>query len=323
MPHRAKIQTVSAVIPTRTRFRLLQRAVSSALAQSHPPVEVIVVIDGPDSETEEGLAKMGDSRVRVIALDNSVGAAEARNVGVRQASGEWIAFLDDDDEWLPNKLYRQLAAIEGSSDGLPVVASKVLARNGHRDDIWPLTPPSKPYSEYLLVRRRLRFGEGIMQTSTLMAKRELLTQVPFRAGLRKHQDWDWILRCTEVETFRVVFVEEALAIWHLDENRVRVSRQDDWRVSLAWIRNVRHLVTKRAYASFLSSYVSRQAAAAGAWKSAYALASEMVQEGQPVVRDFVLLILPWLLPANMLQFIRSAVNRHSPTDTPPLVGKEI
>jgi hypothetical protein len=146
-----------------------------------------------------------------------------------------------------------------------------------------------------------------------MTKRELLLEVPFRKGLRKHQDWDWVLRSTAREEVRIVFVEQPLAVWHLDDQRDRVSQQDSWQSSLEWIHSVKHLVTRRAYASFLANYVARQAAAARAWEMAVSLFVEMMREGQPGVRDMALLIVPWLVPKSLLQILRGIIIRRGRT----------
>src|SRR4051812_31292709 len=81
---------VTAVIPTRNRPELVTRAVRSALAQTYPRMEVVVVIDGPDAVTSSALELIHDERLRVISLPQPVGGAEARNVGVQAAQGEWI-----------------------------------------------------------------------------------------------------------------------------------------------------------------------------------------------------------------------------------------
>src|SRR5579863_7499544 len=99
---------VSVVVPTRNRPELVVRAVSSALAQTLTRMEVIVVIDGPDEDTARALAEIRDDRLTVIALPSSLGGSEVRNIGAQHSRGEFIAFLDDDDEWSPNKLQRQL-----------------------------------------------------------------------------------------------------------------------------------------------------------------------------------------------------------------------
>ena len=104
--------TVTVVIPTRNRPLMVVAAVRSALAQTHAPHEVIVVIDGPDEAgTEQRLRVLSERCVRVLALGENVGGGEARNLGVRAATGKWIAFLDDDALWLPGTL----AALAGAA----------------------------------------------------------------------------------------------------------------------------------------------------------------------------------------------------------------
>ena len=98
---------MSAVIPTRSRPHLLTRALASVAAQTYADLEVVVVVDGPDPETEAVLRTWRDRPLTVVVNERSLGGGAARNVGVEAAKGTWIAFLDDDDEWLPNKLERQ------------------------------------------------------------------------------------------------------------------------------------------------------------------------------------------------------------------------
>src|SRR5580693_6524934 len=161
---------VSAVIPTRGRPELLLRAVRSVLAQTLREIEVVVVIDGEDPATERALAEFvrEDSRIRVIALAMSVGGSDARNRGAAAASGEWIAFLDDDDEWLPDKLQRQLEAVATSTAPAVIGTCKIIARTPSRDYEWPrrMPEPDEQICEYLLARRTLSRGEGSIQTST-------------------------------------------------------------------------------------------------------------------------------------------------------------
>jgi len=90
---------VSVVIPTRNRPHLVTRAVHSALTQSLHKIEVIVVIDGPDESTLHILDQIDDPRLKVSMLPQHLGLSDARNTGVREARSQWIAFLDDDDEW--------------------------------------------------------------------------------------------------------------------------------------------------------------------------------------------------------------------------------
>jgi glycosyltransferase involved in cell wall biosynthesis len=105
---------VSAVIPTYNRSRMVCRAIDSALAQTHPDVEVIVIDDGSTDDTAERLAAYGE-RIRVIRQPNA-GVCAARNAGMALASGEFIAFLDSDDAWLEWKLAAQVAAFRLVAD---------------------------------------------------------------------------------------------------------------------------------------------------------------------------------------------------------------
>ncbi|MBL9078203.1 MAG: glycosyltransferase family 2 protein [Planctomycetes bacterium] len=102
----AGLPAVSVVIPTYNRARLLARAIDSVLAQTQPAAEVLVVDDGSTDDTAAVVARYGTA-VRYLSQRNA-GVSAARNHGVRQARCEWVAFLDSDDFWLPEKLARQL-----------------------------------------------------------------------------------------------------------------------------------------------------------------------------------------------------------------------
>ena len=114
--------TVSVVIPTFNRADIVTKAIDSALAQTRPPDEVIVVDDGSSDDTRDRLKQYGD-RIRYIHQDNA-GVSIARNTGVLAARGEWIAFLDSDDEWVAEKLAIQLSDLM-RHDGLIAHVSDV------------------------------------------------------------------------------------------------------------------------------------------------------------------------------------------------------
>lgn len=252
---------VSVVIPTRGRPELLMRAVVSALQQTLRNLEVIVVLDGPDLDTEKAIYNINDSRVSLIALAQPVGGSEARNIGARAASGEYIALLDDDDEWLPGKLEAQLALGQRhrSNTGSTafVVTTQYLYRlDGHADEIWPGHLPAnrEPLSEFLFSSR------GGFQTSTYLCPRELFLAVQFTPGLKKHQDWDWFLRLTEVPDFQLLAIPAPLSIyWAPLRSRSGVSGNLDWRFSATWAKSRLSLMTRKAYSTFLIKICVRSA----------------------------------------------------------------
>lgn len=298
---------VSAVIPTRNRPLLVQRAVKSALLQTHKQIEVIVVIDGIDAATRDELEKIDDSRLEVVQLPSISGAAKARNVGVSHARGKWIAFLDDDDEWLPQKIERQLAVVRSSPYKFPIATCYLITRRPEGDTIWPRRLPaqSEPLSEYLFVRNTLFQGEGVIQTSTLLASRELLQRVPFLSSLERHQDWDWLLRITQLEEVGIEFVPEPLSIWYLGEKRQSVSQSHDWQYSFSWIQAHRDLVTPRAYSSFIMAEVSARAALARDWKAFLPLLWESIHRGKPQLSDLGVYLGMWIIPQETRRSLRT------------------
>ena len=133
--------SVSVIIPTLKRPAMLQRAIRSVLAQGFQDFEIIVVIDGPDAETVPMLVETLDSRIRVVSLPANVGLAEARNVGIRHARARWVALLDDDDEWLPDKLRLRLRpALQSWRSAHPALLG-LLGMHTHK------AVPGAPYAE--------------------------------------------------------------------------------------------------------------------------------------------------------------------------------
>jgi glycosyltransferase involved in cell wall biosynthesis len=103
---------VAVIVPTRDRAAMLGRAIRSALGQTMPDVQVVVVDDASTDDTPAVLRGIQDPRLRHLRLQQSGGPARARNAGIRASQSEWVAFLDDDDEWLPDRLALQAADLE-------------------------------------------------------------------------------------------------------------------------------------------------------------------------------------------------------------------
>ncbi|MES9940120.1 MAG: glycosyltransferase [Candidatus Thiodiazotropha sp. 6PLUC2] len=116
--------SISVIIPTHNRVHTLPRALDSVFSQSLPPLEVIVVDDGSNDGTNT-LIKTNYPQCIYLSQPNS-GVSESRNTGIKQARGEWIALLDSDDSWLPDKLQMQMESIISSSN----------LRLSHTDEIW-------------------------------------------------------------------------------------------------------------------------------------------------------------------------------------------
>lgn len=304
---------VSVIIPTANRPEMLKRAVRSALEQDIDAVEVIVVIDGSEPNTVAELRLFGDSRLRVIEVGTRRGGGFARNVGIMHARGDWIALLDDDDEWMRHKLRRQLDAANRVAAPYPIMASRLIARTPQRDYIWPRRPigPQEPAADYLFARSSLFQGEGLLQTSTLLARKQLFELVPFRE-LPRHQDWDWLIRASAREGVVIEIIDEPLAIWYREEHRSTVSGQRGWRFSLTWARELRPLFTPRAYAAFMLTVVASLAARERDWKALVPVISEAVRRGEPSLMDWILFLGLWTIPRNLRRMLRRAFSSDKP-----------
>ena len=279
--------TVSVVIPTYKRPQLVVRAVTSALNQTCGNLEVLVVVDGADDVTGAALQVIADARLRVFQLSENVGAAAARNYGVSQSMGVWIAFLDDDDEWFPEKIAKQLERAEQSIFPMPIVSCQVIGRDGICDEVWPRQKPTVPLCEYLLTRRSLSYGDNVLPTTTLFAPRELLQLFQFRSVMPL-EDWDWMLRCESHPGVGVEFIPEPLALWYVPAKRVSLSSRSDWRSSLRWLQENRKLTTPRAYAGFIAGTVALHACRQRDWAGLWKLLWEMRRGGRPEMIDYAL-----------------------------------
>lgn len=303
------VPVISVVIPTRNRPDLVSVAVASALNQTFTHLEVIVVIDGPDPDTLTQLQRIPDPRLRVLPLATSVGAAEARNLGVNAAHGAWIAFLDDDDEWLPGKLERQSNIARSSQASIPIVCGAYWARQEGRDTLFGRRRPrldEEPLSEYMFCRRSFTYGENALATSVLLVPRSLMLEVPFDPTLKKHQDWDWALRALAHPHTTLLYIPEPLSIYNMPLGTARISASPDWQASLTWAQQRRHLLTPRAFAAFVTTECLTRATRSGATlPQRLTLVRTILEEGEPAPRTLAMMLTILLTPTTLRTKLRN------------------
>jgi len=295
---------VSVVVPTYGRPDLVLRAVSSALAQTLRDLEVIVVVDGRDRPTLDALRTLDDARLHAYVPDRHLGNADALNWGVQQTRAAWIAFLDDDDAWLPEKLERQLWTAENASCPSPLVCCRIIVRTGAAELIWPrrMPYPGEHLSEYFFCRRTPFTGEGMITSSTILTRRTLAVDVPFSSGLPRHVDSDWVLRACERRDVRVEFVPgDPLTVWYMEPDRPRITTRPDWKTSFEWARDNRRLFTARGYAAFLLHVVGFNAGAQRAWTAFPQVLREACTSGRPAAVDLASYVANFLVPSPIQQ----------------------
>src|SRR5262245_31122843 len=185
------LASVSVVIPTYNSGHLVTDAVNSVLAQSLLPEEIILVDDGSRDDTQDRLVRYGQ-RIRYIRQDNW-GVAAARNRGMQEARGAYVAFLDADDVWHPEKLARQMAALEVN----PQVGLLGTDAFDWPVPAWPTVTPKADIPPAVIPWRHL-VVKNYFTTSSLLVRRRVLDQVGlFDTTMQGSEDYDLWLRISE------------------------------------------------------------------------------------------------------------------------------
>lgn len=295
---------VSVIIPTTRRPKLLMRALASVLGQTHGELEVIVVVDGPNPETLAALEGVVDPRVRVLQNQESLGPGMARNLGAGQARGEWIAFLDDDDEWLPLKLELQLAG--ASVDDMAMLSCRCRVHTAHATYEWPrrVYDGRAPVDEYLWGRRSLFRGEAYLATASFMMPRRLFAKAEF-GSTRHNEDDTLLLRLTKQLGVRIRMLPQVLVVIHAEDQSLSLGANFAWRESLAWLDSLGSLVTPRAYSGFCLVILASQAKRTGDYGALPLLLRRSLARGQPTPMQLLLFGAFWLLPMNLRQRLRA------------------
>jgi len=209
--------TVTAIIPAYDAAGVLPRAIESVLGQTLADVDLVVVDDGSSDETAAVARAYDDRRVTTIVHETNRGASAARNTGLRHATGEYVAFLDADDEWLPRKLERQVAILEARSDDWVAAYCGVeTAFPGGR-------PIRKLVTEAISRRSQTEGAEGgaplvadvltddlhTSAGSTLLVRREVVEAIDgFDESFARFQDPEFLIRV--LQCGNLAYVDEQL-----------------------------------------------------------------------------------------------------------------
>lgn len=215
---------ISVIIPTRNRGAFLQEAIGSVLAQTVPPREVIVVDDGSTGETA---AWSGDSRRGVRCLrQEAAGPAAARNLGLREATGDFIAFLDDDDLWPPEKTAMQLHHLLNRPElGMVLGHTQRMVRR-------PAPGGGMNFEPYRAPVRLFSLGCGLYRRGVFD------TVGSFNERMRFAEDDDWFMRCRE-QDIATVFLDEVTQYYRFHDGNMTRDGETKRRYLLHLVKNRR------------------------------------------------------------------------------------
>lgn len=205
---------VSVVVPTYNREETISRCIKSVFEQTYRNIEIIVVDDGSTDRTKKEINKFDSDRLNYIRHKDNKGANAARNTGIDASNGDYIAFLDSDDQWHPEKVSKQIEVFEQSESDVGLVYTGVVRRGPNGEKAYRIPKyRGEIYKEQLMLDR-------IGPTSSPMIKRKCFDEVGiFNTDLSARQDYEMWLRITEA--FNIDYVDEFLVTLYIDtENRI-------------------------------------------------------------------------------------------------------
>lgn len=212
---------VSVVIPTYNRPVFLKKAINTVLNQTYKHLEVIVVDDDSDVDNKKIIASFDDKRIFYFKNKKNMGAPFSRNKGIKESKGEYVAFLDDDDEWKPSKLEKQIKEFTDEKVGLVVCYSL--------DKRFDMTRVSKP-------QRNVSFNDllksfNLSSTSSYIIKKKAFEKVGFfDLTLPSAQEYDLAIRIARY--FEVKTVPEVLMIQNASTGQI----------STNWVKKIRGIL---------------------------------------------------------------------------------
>lgn len=202
---------VSVVLPTYNRERTLHRAINSVLQQTYHEIELIVVDDGSTDQTRSVVQAYKDERIRYIYQPNQ-GACVARNRGVSEARGLYIAFQDSDDEWMEDKLERQMAYMEQTQAD---VVFHAFWRHG-------LEAESERIPSETIPSRQVFFEDivpvNMISTQTILGKKTCFQEEQFNPAFPRYQDWELGMRL--VRKYKVFYDSAELAYVYVSPDSI-------------------------------------------------------------------------------------------------------
>lgn len=225
----------------------LGAAINSVKNQTYKNIEIIVVLDGalPDE------IEIDSQDVKIVYLNHVNNGNTARNIGITASTGEFIALLDDDDIFYPNKIQKQVEQVMEEDDVTKIVSfTKVKLFNSKNNVSKKLLSSPIKGDEKVLDYLFRRTNPGFIQTSTLFAHRSIFLNNLFDETIPKHQDWDWLVNVQNNLNVQFKMVDDFLVEYRINSIGTSVGTQNKWRFSLTWFSKYESDVSKYTKANF-------------------------------------------------------------------------
>lgn len=205
---------ISIIIPTFNRGNTIKRSIESVLNQTYKDIEVVVIDDCSTDNTYEIIKEIKDRRIYYYKNKNNLGACFSRNFGVSIARGEYIAFQDSDDEWLPGKLNEQEKFLNEMT--CDIVFCSMLRISEKKKEIYPPYTPDNTSDLY-----RQLLIENCISTQTVFGKREAFEKTKFDERMPRFQDWELMLRMSRI--YNIKYLNKVLVRSFIQKNSISIN----------------------------------------------------------------------------------------------------
>lgn len=236
---KAGVPYISIVLPVKNRAGIIGESIQSVLDQTYHDFELIVVDDASTDATPKMVEAFEDPRIKLIRLPESRGASGARNAGIQEVRGAWIAFQDSDDLWLPEKLAQQFQAVKAAGSGCVGVYCSYRRVAPEGMEILPKPGPGLSGA----VLPRLLKGNFIT-TQTFVVRKDAVDAVgEFDSNLGALNDWDFAVRVAQQGD--ILWVQNPLVVYRVQPDSLSVSLDRFEHDYLYMLEKHHHLMAKK------------------------------------------------------------------------------
>ncbi len=208
---------VSIILPTYNRKYCISKAINSILNQTYQDFELFIVDDASTDGTKDYIHTLSDNRIKYILLSENVGAGEARNIGIKEAQGEYIAFQDSDTEWMTDKLEKQVSCLSSFDDSVAMVYS----------------PYKRIYQDYTLIYPSLDVAleeksgsilaslleHPLVDTPTMLVRKDVLTEIGcFDSHMSALEDYELSIRIAQ--KYQIKIIDEVLLLSYNESDSI-------------------------------------------------------------------------------------------------------
>lgn len=204
---------ISVIVPTYNRAKVIHKSIDSILKQSYQDFEIIIVDDGSEDDTKNVIEKYNDSRIRYIINNSNIhGPSVARNIGISNSTGDYIAFNDSDDEWHSDKLEKQLDFLKKEDVDVCFCQMRKNFASGREDYI-----PTQTFTGDQCNVERILKG-SFTGTPALFGKAECFKNIGFDEKITCNEDWELVIRL--IDAYKVKYLNENLVEVTITEKSV-------------------------------------------------------------------------------------------------------